>query len=344
MTVYLDRRFRGVGRIKRSAGTDHKPTIRLLDQMLTGLHERGRLDILKAIQKGEITPLQVWAYYRVNELEKLPTAQTMGQLEAKMKAWIEDKECSEAHRRSLHQSLRHIIASRKTATVADLPELLDALRGKMKAAKHPRSFNLAKAAAQAFIKTTLKRNHSLYHEITAIETLKVTQVRERHPLTVEEYEEVINKMKNLKACVIAITMAHTGMGWQEYTGRWDAKADRTVIHGTKRKGRTRSVPRLVGFAKQELSYKVFRADLAKASGDTVRPYDLRRTYANWLESAGIPRTRRRLYMGHGAGDVTDLYERHQVDAFLAEDAERLSRFIGATGKAEEVPRLKLEKA
>ena len=57
-------------------------------------------------------------------------------------------------------------------------------------------------------------------------------------------------------------------------------------------------------------------------------YDLRRTYANWLEAAGIARTRRRLYMGHSAGDVTGLYELHEVAASLADDAKKLRAFAG----------------
>ena len=60
----------------------------------------------------------------------------------------------------------------------------------------------------------------------------------------------------------------------------------------------------------------------------VEPYDFRRTYANWLEAAGIPRTRRKLYLGHGASDVTALYELHEVAAFLVEDAAKLSTFLG----------------
>jgi hypothetical protein len=47
-----------------------------------------------------------------------------------------------------------------------------------------------------------------------------------------------------------------------------------------------------------------------------------------MEQAGIPRTRRRLYLGHGVRSVTDLYERHQVDAFLADDAAKLRAFLG----------------
>ena len=33
-------------------------------------------------------------------------------------------------------------------------------------------------------------------------------------------------------------------------------------------------------------------------------------------------------MGHKGGDVTDLYEWHEVKAFLAEDAAKLRAFIG----------------
>ena len=57
------------------------------------------------------------------------------------------------------------------------------------------------------------------------------------------------------------------------------------------------------------------------------PYDLRRTYSHWMELAAIPRTRRRMYMGHAAKDVTDLYEEHEVTAFLEEDAAKLRAFL-----------------
>jgi hypothetical protein len=49
-----------------------------------------------------------------------------------------------------------------------------------------------------------------------------------------------------------------------------------------------------------------------------------------MEEAGVPRTRRRLYLGHGAKDVTDLYEVHDVTAFLAEDAARLGEYLDET--------------
>jgi integrase len=123
-------------------------------------------------------------------------------------------------------------------------------------------------------------------------------------------------------------MAVTGMGPGELWGRWHGLADRVHIAGTKRAGRVRDVPLVRAIRQPARGYQAFRAALQAASGGSIEPYDLRRTYATWLEAAGIPRTRRRLYLGHGASSVTDLYERHQVDAFLAEDAERLRGVLG----------------
>lgn len=54
----------------------------------------------------------------------------------------------------------------------------------------------------------------------------------------------------------------------------------------------------------------------------------RDAYAQWMEAAGIPRTRRKMYPGHGATDVQDFYERHELDAYLAADAERMRGHIG----------------
>lgn len=59
----------------------------------------------------------------------------------------------------------------------------------------------------------------------------------------------------------------------------------------------------------------------------MKPYDLRRTYANWLEAAGIPRTRRKLYMGHAVGDITGMYELHEVQNHLAADAAKLTSYL-----------------
>lgn len=338
MTSYLDRRFRHIGRIKKSAGTDHKKTVKQLNEMLTGLFERGRLDVLRAIKSGFYTPLQVYDAYRVNELERLPTVHTMAPLAVSFKKWAEGYDCSDKHRVSLLQSLRHIesVAS-KSATNADLPQIVRDLREKKKAT--PRQFNLIRSAAQAYIRSTIKRSHPLWVEITDVPPLKVRPTQKKNPMTPDVMRQVVAQLsaghkRN------AWGMALTGMGPNEYWGSWSVLKDRIHVKGTKRKGRVRNVPLVERIAVPYATPKAFAEALKHLKEITVKPYDFRRSYSNWMEAAGIPRTRRRIYMGHEAKDVTDLYEAHEITAFLADDAKKLRDFIGAT----ETHNLKLEKS
>jgi len=336
-SLILDRRFRQVGRIKRASGTNHKPTFRRINEMLTGLFERGRLDLLRSVQDGTLTPMQVYDAYRLNELHRLPTAAMMAPLKETMEKWIAGYECSESHRLSLAQSLRHLRAVRGNATVGDLPALLSVFRVKMQGT-HPRTFNIARSAAQAFVRSTMKRTHPLWMELSGIEVLKVRAQKAKHPVTPKELAAITTMELPIHYHTIIWGMASTGMGPSEFWGRWEMKADRFLIHGTKRKGRERIVPRFTTVFRPTIKYPAFRKALAAISDLT--PYDLRRSYANWLESAGIPRNRRRQYLGHAAGDVTDLYEWHEVEKYLAEDGEKLHNYVfGATDK----PTLKLEK-
>src|SRR5919199_3881821 len=110
-TYILDRRFRGVGRIKRASGTTHLPTFRRLNEMLSGLFARGRIDLLRAIRDHTLTPLQVWDAYRVGELERLPRPEAMRPLAETMEAWIEGlqvpDDVSAKHKVSLGTSLKY---------------------------------------------------------------------------------------------------------------------------------------------------------------------------------------------------------------------------------------------
>src|SRR6185312_6313905 len=124
-------------------------------------------------------------------------------------------------------------------------------------------------------------------------------------------------LDDFAAAEIATTMAVTGMRPNEMWGKWSVEADRVRIHGTKTTGAERVVPRVPGhLAPPRITYRAFREALAQATDGQMTPYDLRRTYANWLESAGVIRTHRRLYLGHGAKDVTDLYEWKEIEGFL----------------------------
>jgi integrase len=134
-------------------------------------------------------------------------------------------------------------------------------------------------------------------------------------------------------------------GWgRRSTGRTGTRNWPIASSSTARsaRGRDRTVPRIGPVPPPAGSRTAFESRLerllrklarrAKKSGQPIAlpritPYDFRRTHSNWMEAAGIPRTRRQLYRGHGPKDVGDLYEEHEVTAFLAEDRDRLLAYV-----------------
>ena len=328
-TLIIDIRVRGVGRIKRASGTSDASVFKAMGRMVLALKDRGRVDLLRALRDGVLTPRELLDAYTRDDLTTLPTVKTGRPLIETWTAWVEKKDCSDAHKRSLAQSLRHLKAKQDT-TIAELPGLVEAARERM--TKHAQSFRLLRSAAQAFVKATLKRSHPLYAEVCAAEPLKIRAQRVKHPVTPDEMRAILKRMNesNENAALVANTMALTGMRPNEMWGKWSTRDDRVVIHGTKTKGAERAVPYVIRtvYATPEITYRAFRLALAEATDGHMTPYDLRRTYANWLEAAAIPRTRRRLYLGHGNSDVTDIYEWHEVEKFLAEDAKKLRGFLG----------------
>lgn len=324
----LDRVFRSVGRIKLASGTGHAPTFKLVNAMLTGLFARGRLDLLEAIRDRVLTPLQVWDAYRMNELERLPTAAMLVPLVSAFTGWRERSTASARHRESRSQSGRYLAQfARADARVAQLPVILLDARRAMEAKGHAVTFNRLKSAVQAFVRDTMGKASPLYRDVQGVPRLtEVTQVM-RRPQTVPQLAALATKFDEATRAA-AWSMATTGMGPAEYWGAWERRVGYIHIAGTKREGRVRDVPDLGRCTPPALSRQAFEDRLVKAEAP-ITPYDLRRTFANWLEAAHIPRTRRILYLGHRATDVTALYEQHEVLAFLAADGEKLQSYIAA---------------
>jgi integrase len=137
-------------------------------------------------------------------------------------------------------------------------------------------------------------------------------------------------------------MALTGMGPKEFFDGWKIAGAGVHVPGTKRRARNRTVPLALGERYSgakgdnrqapEWRARLFADALKAASNGAVQPYDLRRTYATWMEAAQIPRSRRKQYMGHSLGDVTDIYEQYEVAEHLAADAAKLEAFVRAGEK------------
>ena len=213
------------------------------------------------------------------------------------------------------------------ATLSDLPRLLKAYRFTARAAGHHRSFNLARAGVQAFLRDEVGKSHSLYTAATDVRSLRVER-REGNPQSPDEARVIRDALGQHGTAWWS--MCTSGMMPDELWGRkWRVGPNYIHIMGTKREARDRKVPRIctptMPLLKQSTT---FNHALTKATSGTVQPYDARRTFLHWMEEARITRTRRKMYAGHSVKDVTDLYERHEVAAYLESDTNLLREYLG----------------
>jgi integrase len=330
-TLIIDREFPGVGRIKKASGTTLPVVRRKMNRMLTELYETSRLDLLRDIRDNRLTLMQALDAYRRKAIDSLATGPTAQKLATAMQKWIDKQEpgvdYDEKSIESFGTSLAYLLKANKEAKVNDLPDILEALRDTL-GREHPRSFNMARSNAMSFVRATLKKKHPLWLAINAVEPRPVPKRAPRPDVTVEWMRNTFANPETNKVDAVAWGMATTGMGPKEYWGRWEVKADRVTVHGTKREARVRSVPLVLAPAVPRLSKDNFRKKVNERTNGVVTPYDLRRTFSRWMERAGIVRARRKMYLGHASGDVTGLYEEHEIDGYLAEDAAALRRFIG----------------
>jgi integrase len=197
-----------------------------------------------------------------------------------------------------------------------------------------RTFNKDRAALLAFVHTVLGETHWLALACRRVAPLKVAKDRRLpfHPLTVEQAKDLAKQLPPHHARTLW-AFCFTGMRpeemFEEIGNRWEVEAAGIRIHGTKSPAADRVVPRVGLLVKPSTKRLAFYRALRTASGETVTPYDLRRTYAQWLDLARIPRFRQAYYMGHGPKDITALYQRmREVTASLREDAAALEQLVG----------------
>jgi hypothetical protein len=332
-SLVIDRYFRGVGRLVRATGSTDPNVRKRLNAMLTELASPAdpQLDILRGIKRGDLSLLEVYDAYRRRALHTLATADTVKPLVAAMRAWRDgldvgpNGDVSAKHHVSLGTSIAYLEGLESGAIVNDLPRLVRTLRQTL-GKSYQRSFNLLRSAVQAFLRETVGKHHRLWQEVSAIPVKRIAKKPPRDTLTVARMWKLFPKPERDAVDQIAWTMATTGMHASEYWGAWTEKRDRVHIEGTKREGRVRDVPHVRALQRPPLSRDRWEK-LMRVRATGVQPYDLRRTYARWLEDVGIPRTRRKIYLGHGASDVSDLYERHQITEYLTTDGAKLRAHV-----------------
>lgn len=356
----IDRRIPGIGRIRVNSGLPDGPQWRAMNDMVTLLaRDADGRALLREVYEDRLKIDVLWSHYRVKSLHLIPLGLAGTPLVAALSEWREGtykrKECSGDTYRVRKELVDKVRQVKPTGIVADLPDAVRVLRVQMKGA---RQFNILRSYALAFARDTLGKTSTVYQAIASVTTRPTKRTVKKHPLTPAEVLQIAAAFDTVRAARIAsstakrgvrpieatgtdtIVMALTGMNPKEYAGTWIAAADRVRISGTKREGRVRDIPKAFPSALwphnklaapsvgQKNYWRWFR-EATQVAGIAATPYDLRRTFANWMESAGIPRARRRLFLGHSAADITDLYEQHEVTRYLIEDGAKLRAWINA---------------
>ena len=145
----IDRRYLGVGRIARSAGTDSATTHKRILAMLDGIHAIGRIDLLKEIRDGDRAPLVVLHFHERGQLDRLPSTQTAGDLVTGVTNYLANHEAGTSYKANLKSSIKKIEQyAGKRVSVADLPTVVRAAKEHMRAT--PIAFNRLRSQMMAF--------------------------------------------------------------------------------------------------------------------------------------------------------------------------------------------------
>lgn len=335
-SLEIDRIIPDVGRLKRTIGTDSKAVRKEYNAMITALIRKGRIAVLQALFDDVYGFAFAYEKYTSGELDRMPSAATMLPLHDAWEKWTvalqaktgEERQSDEHLKAHRHALTRLAERGQAQATVADLPTLLERLKHDY--ARKARTFNKTRASVQAFLRD-LKgegRRGALYNACADVRVLKNKRTRAPKPQSVAQMAAAAAVLSDdVMACLWS--MASTGMLPKEYWfDGWEIALGSIHVIGQKRDARDRHIPNLNRCIEPAVSDRhVARALLDAAVGFQMK--DMRNTFATWMENAGVPRTRRRMYLGHGAKDVTDLYEQAEIAQFLREDGDRLRAWVAA---------------
>ena len=331
-TFVIDRRYKGIGRIRRASGTKDRKTLKRILGMLTEIHNQGKRSILCEIRDGVVSPMEVYGYWTEGRLEHLPSALSLQPVIPTIPDWIDNtfEGVATTKRNYKSEISRFCKVVGENLPIQDLPIGLKRYRKHCIETTNHRTFNGCRVVLLSYLNKNVGRSHALYGKVSDIPNLKLIPKRKAPQLSVAEAISLIKQLPQAHADIVR-AMIYTGMRWNEVieegANEWQVEKDRIVIKGTKTKNSDRFVPLIQEILKPARGSNAFRKQLKRLRKD-LSPRSFRRSYAHWMEMAGIPRSRRRLYLGHsGPKDTTDIYEHHQVEAFLKEDAQVMEKWI-----------------
>lgn len=329
----FDRRFRGIGELRKSSGTDDPKLFDRYNMLLDDLYaDPDNHDVIQKVIDGTVTIAEVYTHFKNQTLTKVKKSTGRKLLSDAFKAWLVTAPLRDDKVRGDYQGfMNQLLAIKLKALVSDLPSLLKSYYATSK--DRQQAYNHTRNAALAFLRDTEGKRSPIYLDVQDTPRFKKPKAKNpRNPFTVKEVIDLCARLTSKYQDVVWSCFLY-GMGPKEYMNGWNVERGALWIDGTKNDHRPRWVPLLsVRPIRHQIHPRSFAQVLKKAAPDHV-PYDLRRGYSKMLENAGIVQSHSTQYMGHAPGSMTETYQQDvDTNALKEEKWEAIQHLLPTDAK------------
>ncbi len=326
----------GVIRIRTNQYSDdvHEGLVRMLQH----LREVGKVDLWRGLAAREIDALELYRRYVRDELDGVIRVEQVKPAKAAMLEWA-SKRLNPTTAKSYKEVIANLFRDHPDATIAELPEVLKAVRDRYEAKGQKNTFDQCRKVASSWAGKKYLNNQPLWRQLRAVPPLdRSSHVHRQEGRAVWDVFATVKKMGEPFGPQF-LTMCLIGAGTKEYlTDGFSVELDEdhnyeyVRIHGEKTAHRNRRVPLI--YAASELrkpSIKYANRDRFDKALQAVQPdwdlYDARRTFRHWCDLAGINEIRAKAYSGRLSLTVDERYRRHNIDPYIEDDAATLRKYI-----------------
>lgn len=323
-TFILDRLLGKLGRLKMASGTTDQDDYVALNAMITTLKRQGRYDLLALLAQRVVTPLELMRARDEGKLKTLPSADCLLPLSTTTSRWLAKADLSPRTKDDYAQRLT-FPAGKK---MLDLPALLHEARASAIESGKRQTFDNKLMAARSLIRDV----PGLASLLEQFPNPLNPEHRAGNPQEPDDIRALALKMPYPdELWAICLTAMRAG---EYFPLRWTVLSDRIEIQGEKGKlGKPilRVVPVVYPIARPRITYSTFYKALVRDSGKRLNVHDLRKTGLYWMEAAGVPEWRIKLYAGHSEGreHLAFVYRKpRDLTRIVTEDGERLRAYLG----------------
>ena len=327
-TYMIDRRFAGVGRIKRASGATTKGGLKARHACLTQLYDQGRLDLLRAVRDGTLSVTEVFAASRERRLDSLmgDQAALTAALWPTVDAWLPHGQPIGGSRyryRASFTALERSGVLKQNATVDDLEDVNWAqLREDWPNGAY--DWNHLRRALGKFLTMRLGLHHP--YRVAVVEAIPKAKEVERVPdITPELLWRIVDAVpEHVRAAIV--TLVATGLRCGEYLRLTKANLKPHThaidVPGTKTEASAATLyvdpelwPWIERAVPSPLKYQWLRVHFKRACvavGATgLRLHDLRHAHAQWLTNAGRSEASVQVSLRHATAAMTRRYSKQK---------------------------------